>query len=288
LTCQSQDDVLLTESKSSILAKGHLINMVDTFSESLPQSALRRQSPVPVTNTDTDSDSDSDEEDQTNENAQKCDDKKFGQCVQNYAKQLGMKSMPADPTEYARALHSVLEKYGKIGFKKICSSGKKLVTCVGPRQIDTCMNITHLIELGLTQKQAYVYFVIYQGQHFECTKGFKVLYDNFDCITNVEHRSNATFVKCQQDFAKKMKQDPKNYCKYINQLVTCVQKPFSDKCKPEVATTICQTVQAELKSIIPKCQIKCKREDEIEIHDDMLVGGDEDIGMIPRDEDQVY
>jgi hypothetical protein len=286
LTCQSQADVSLIESTTSILANRQLVSIMDAVSESLQASVLRQPSFAREANAEEDADSDSDEDDDDDTAIKpKCDDTKFGKCIQAYAKQLGMKGMPIDPSEYINALHAILEKYGKIGFKKICSSGSKLVTCVGRRQMDTCMNISHLIELGLTQKQAYTHFVIWTGLRYECTKGFKVLYENFDCIANVGRRQNATFVKCAADLDKKIKRDPKNYCKYIQQFVNCEVKPFANKCKPEVATTICQTIQAELKPILPKCQIKCKREDEPD--DDMIVGGNDDIGMRQVDEDEV-
>jgi hypothetical protein len=259
LTCLSEEDVSLIDSTTGFLAgrpASFLVDVIDT----LPVSTLRQQTQVPDDD-DSDDDDDQDDQEQVDDNAPaaKCDDKKLGQCAKAYAQQLGLKSFPADPAEFSKALQAIMEKYGKIGFKKICTSGAKFGKCLGLRQAKVCLTVEHLVELGLKKEQAIAYNVILRTLAFECTKGYRVIYNNFDCIANVGKRYNSTFIKCQKDFEKKVKQDPKNVCKYAQTLVNCDVKPYIEKCKPEVGRTVCQVFQVIFKPLLPKCQIKCKR-----------------------------
>jgi len=272
------------------LAARPTVALIDTLGDALPASAWRQPLPPPAPESESDEDNDQDQDqdqvgDDNNDDddQRKCNDQKLGRCAKAYAKQLGLKGLPADPMEYAKALQAILAKYGKIGFKKICATGAKFGKCLGRQQSATCMTVKHLMELGLTKRQAIIYIVIGRELQFECTKGFRIYYDNFDCITNVQKRSNETFVKCQQDFDKKIKQDPKNVCKYSQQLVNCDVKPFAEKCKPQVGATVCQTFQVVFKTVLPRCQIKCNR-DEVE-NDDILVPVEEGERVIQVDTD---
>jgi len=265
LTCLSEEDHLLIESSTGLLAGRPASFLVDALGEALPVSVLRQQGQVPDDDDDDDDDdqdenvgTDQDDDEEEDAPAAKCNDKKLGQCAKAYAQQLGLKSFPADPLEFGKALHAIIEKYGKIGFKKICMSGAKFGKCLGLQQMKVCLTVEHLVELGLKKEQAIGYYVIGRTLGFECTKGYKVIMDNWDCIANVEKRYNSTFIKCGQDFEKKVKQDPKNVCKYTQGLVNCDTKPYTEKCKPEVSRTVCQVFQVIFKPLLPKCQIKCK------------------------------
>jgi len=235
----------------------------------MPVSYLRQGQTQDTSSSETveenDNENDEDEnEDDTQITAAKCNDRKLGKCALAYAKSLGLKSLPTDPVEFSRDLQAIIAKYGKIGFKKICLSGAKFVKCLGGRQqFEACINVTHLIELGLTKQQALGYYTIGRVQAFECTKGFRVLYDNFDCIKEVAQRSNATFVKCAQDFEKNVTRDPKNVCKYAQSITDCDTKPYARKCKRQVATTVCQILQVVFKPLLPQCKITCNRNIEV-------------------------
>jgi hypothetical protein len=122
---------------------------------------------------------------------------------------------------------------------------------------------------------------------FECTKGYRVIYENFDCIVDVGKKSNATFVKCQQDFEKKVKQDPKNVCKYAQTLVECDVKPYAEKCKRKVGQTVCQIFQVIFKPLLPKCQIKCNKTEDGDDSDEMPAPRIVAARTIQVDEDQV-
>jgi hypothetical protein len=267
LTCVSEEDVSLIEGSTDFLSGRQSAMLVDFLGDALPASVLQRQQQTANPAQEDDSDSSSDDQDNDNDQGTegpraKCNDRKFGQCLKAYAQQLGMKSFPQDPAEYGKAVSALVQKYGKVGFKKICASSAKLGRCLGRQQIFSCINLDHLIELGLTKAQAMGYISITKILAFECTKGYKVIYNNWDCIVNTSSSSNETFVKCQKDFEKKIKKDPKNVCKYSQGLVNCDVKPFAQKCSRQVSTTICQLMQIPFKQALPKCQIKCGRQDD--------------------------
>jgi hypothetical protein len=270
LTCMSDEDFSVIEDSNDFLSGRLATQLIDVFGD-LPSSFLRQQMTVdaattPATAGDDSSSSDSDEQTENEENSRaKCNDRKFGQCLKSYAQQLGLKSFPQDPSEFAAALGALIKKYGKIGFKKMCTSGAKLGRCLGRQQIGACITLEHLQELGLSKQQALGYILITKTLAFECTKGYKVIYNNFDCIMNTTASSNSTFVKCHKDFERKVKKDPKNVCKYVQALINCDTRPFARKCNRQVSTTLCQISQLQLKTFLPKCQIRCgRREDEMD------------------------
>lgn len=127
LTCLSTEDASLIDS-TGLLTGGRATFMLDALAENIPPSMARQMQTPAQEDTDDDSDSD-DSDDQDNPNdgdvadgeRAKCNDKKFGRCVKAYAQQLGLKSFPHDPAEYAKAIQAIVAKYGKLGFKKICT-----------------------------------------------------------------------------------------------------------------------------------------------------------------------
>jgi hypothetical protein len=155
LTCMSQDDISIMESSHGLLSSRKTALLVDTLGESLPPSMLRQVAPA-QDDDDDDDDSTEENEEEASDTRAKCNDQKLGQCAKAYAQQLGLKSMPADPMEFAKAVQAILDKYGKIGFKKICASGLKFGKCLGLRQAKVCLTIEHLVELGLTTRRRLV------------------------------------------------------------------------------------------------------------------------------------
>jgi len=187
-----------------------------------------------------------------------CDFHKVVSCTDAFAEEIGLTPMRADPNIIVKKIEEIVQKEGLDGQKKICGIFQNLRTCFGD-QYSTCVSMAYLESLGESAQDAATFVVLGNQEKYICTTGWDVSSKNWNCIDKVTKKSQQILAKCQSDYKKSVEQDPKNVCKYTQNMIDCYDAPFKKACIPAVHSTMCDSMKTSFAQILPQCSITCSK-----------------------------
>jgi len=188
--------------------------------------------------------------------AAQCDNQKFQQCMEAFAKDLGLAKIPADLTEFILALAQLVQKEGFEGQKKVCTAMKNLKTCLGD-QYDSCISVDYLKSIGQSEPTAAGFVGLAAQYGYMCTTGWDVISKNWDCMTDVGKKNLEYIQKCFTDYQANLAKDPANACKYTQEYTDCYDAPYNKTCGAELAGVLCQAAKVSYVPLMPSCSITC-------------------------------
>jgi len=187
-----------------------------------------------------------------------CDVAKFKLCSAYFAAELGIQNLNKNSTLLAFTMSQLLKTRGLDGQKQICKAGKDLRKCAGD-QYAACMDLDFLKSQGVSPEDATVFDVLSKQELYICTTGWDVVTKNWDCIQKVSEASEKYLQQCVIDMTKHIQDDPKNLCKYLQQMTDCYDAPYKKSCAPTVPDTLCESIKFSLEPVIPQCTITCPK-----------------------------
>jgi len=114
-----------------------------------------------------------------------------------------------------------------------------------------------LEEMGVTKQDAQLYATGSLMLKQVCVDAWDaVTQENYDCTRNT-FVSNWDYInQCAITAAEKIKKDPANKCKYLQEYVECFDQPFEESCDPIVAKTACNLNKIQFDPFY-NCSIQC-------------------------------
>jgi len=185
-----------------------------------------------------------------------CDQQKLQTCADAFAKNLGLPAMPTDLTKLVQTINE-LESKGLDGQKQVCNATTGLTSCLAD-QYSSCISLDYLQHtMGESLQDAMTIVSTLTAQNYMCTTGWNVISQNYDCLLKTQKNSVQDFKQCSDKFNEDIAKDPKNVCKYSQQLTDCQDNIYKKNCNEALSRTLCETQKAASAAIGSQCTTTC-------------------------------